>query len=125
MTAGNESCDLDSMVSALCHAHYLQVTSGDDVVSLPLFMCKRAELDLRPEATDVFAQVGVQSDWLIFSDDLTQDEMTSSDELKITLVDHNTPDGLPGNKIVEGEYRLYVYYSRPGTETNSLEFLEF
>ena len=125
MTAGNESRDLDSMVSALCHAHYLQVTSGDNVVSLPLFMCRRAELDLRPEAVDVLGQVGVQSDWLIFSDDLTRDQMTSSDVLRITLVDHNTPDGLPGNKIVEGEYRLYTYYSRPGTETSLPKLLQF
>lgn len=109
MTVGNESCDLDSMVCALGHAHYLSVKHSPvdpEFISLPLFPCTQADLDLRPEAVAVFEQVGVKRDCLVFLDNLTSEKLSSVGQLEITLVDHNTPTGIVAefaSKVVEGK----------------------
>lgn len=91
------------MVTALSHAHYSGVTNGD-VVSLPLFDCKRADFDLRTEATELLAQIGVQSEWLIFSEDLPEAVLSSAGHLEVTLVDHNTTsNGLLADTVVQGK----------------------
>ena len=88
---------------ALSYAHYWAVTGGNDWISLPLLSCRRDEFVLRTEAIEVFSQVGVQSDCLIFADDLPLDKLKFTECLEVTLVDHNhSSSRLPSNSVVQG-----------------------
>ncbi len=102
VTVGNKSCDLDSMVCALAYAHYSAVARGDDWINIPLFACTKDEFDLRPEAVSVLSEAGIQSEWLVFSDDLPEKKMTSVEQLEVTLVDHNAPTLLLAGSVVRG-----------------------
>ena len=98
VTAGNESCDLDSMACALSHAHYLhsQLSSAEGgVVSLPLFQCTRADFALRPAAAWIFEErLSLDTTKMVFLDDLSVKKLASVGKLSLTLVDHNSPTGL-------------------------------
>lgn len=93
LTVGNESCDLDSIASALAHAHYITSKRGREggTVSLPLLQCKREELPLRTEALWLFKELNIDSNKLVFSDDLSEDKLAHLGHLSVTLVDHNYP----------------------------------
>ena len=83
---GNESCDLDSVVSSLCLAHFLSVTSA--VSALPVLQCPREDLPLREDVVWLLEKVGVPLDQLVF---LPEIDFASIPELSVTLVDHNNP----------------------------------
>ena len=83
---GNEACDLDSVVSSLCLAHFLSVTSTGS--ALPVLQSSREDLSLRGDVVWLLEKVGVPLDQLIF---LPEIQLTSIPELSITLVDHNNP----------------------------------
>ncbi len=91
VTVGNESCDLDSMVSALAHAHFLSRRQGGGGISLPLFQCQRNEFNLRSEAVWLFKELKVDPLKLVFMDDLPPERLSSVGQLSLTLVDHHLP----------------------------------
>ncbi|KAF9973922.1 Exopolyphosphatase [Actinomortierella ambigua] len=93
IVSGNESADLDSIVSALTVAWFLQ---RHDLKSIyvPFINTARADLPLRNDTVYVFEQTKVDSSLLFFRDELdTTLNKIPADRLSLFLVDHNLVSG--------------------------------
>lgn len=88
VTVGNESCDLDSIVSAISHAHFLS-EQNRSVVSLPLLQCPREDFALRTDATWLFGQLNLDPSQLLFSEEVIH-VLQQLQKVYVTLVDHAT-----------------------------------
>lgn len=100
LTFGNESCDLDSIASALVYAHYKADKIARDypdeptTVSLPLIQCRREDLVLSRGAMYLFDQLGINTSALLCLDDISLDILSAVRKLSLVMVDHNTPTGM-------------------------------
>ena len=90
ITVGNESCDLDSIVCAVCHAHFL--AHSKQLPSLPLLQCSREDLALRTDAVWLFSQLQLTSGDLLFLEEALP-VLRGVRRVSVTLVDHATPSG--------------------------------
>lgn len=88
---GNESADLDSIVSAIAYAHLLDFEnrSHPHQLYLPLLNLHREEFFLRKDSLYLFQLLNVSSEDLLFLDDVPLHTLLSTDKLRMTLVDHN------------------------------------
>lgn len=86
---GNESADLDSMVSSLVYAFHLHLTLGKSAV--PVFNLLREDFSLRTDAEWLFREAGVDISAVPHIDDVDLMELRSKGRLALTLVDHNLP----------------------------------
>ncbi len=87
---GNESADLDSIVSASMYAYFLRYRcSRDDVNIVPLINTGSSDIRLRPEVIFLFANAGVDIEDLVFQDYLHPEQVHSAGRLTLTLIDHN------------------------------------
>ena len=82
---GNESCDMDSIISSLVHAVVVQELNPTDSF-IPVLNVERDDLPLRTEAFFALKEFGVDVDKLVFAPEI--DLQNSS---KVILVDHNVP----------------------------------
>ena len=103
----NTACDLDSQVSALLWAYYMQTTNGDESkLFIPMFNIPAKELKLRKDAVHLFQSIDKSLiDNLFFIDSVPLDQLVSltsnggddeekgnenaSFKLKVHLMDHN------------------------------------
>jgi len=107
---GNESCDLDSIVSAIVYARMLgapfpKAGGGDEpagteaapppVCVVPLLNIPKADLNLRRDVVFVFEQLELNPDDLLFIDDPAVDlhALQAAGRLSLALVDHNVLAG--------------------------------
>jgi exopolyphosphatase len=91
---GNEASDLDSMASSVVYAYLLETLNKDDnTIYLPLINIPRDDFKLRTEAVYLFSEAGIQTDNLIFTDEINIEEIAKSGKLKMILVDHNKLTG--------------------------------
>lgn len=88
VTIGNESCDLDSVVSAISHAHFLS-EQDRSVVSLPLLQCPREDFALRTDTAWLFGQLNLDPSQLLFSEEVIH-VLQQLKKVYVTLVDHAT-----------------------------------
>ncbi|XP_023249416.1 exopolyphosphatase PRUNE1-like [Seriola lalandi dorsalis] len=86
---GNESCDVDSMVSALAFAYFLSKTELSDVLALPLLNIHQSDLLLRSDNLFLLRQTGLSPELLLFRDQLDLRALQRAGRLRLTLVDHN------------------------------------
>ncbi|KAM9310076.1 exopolyphosphatase PRUNE1 isoform 2-T2 [Pholidichthys leucotaenia] len=86
---GNESCDLDSMVSALVYAYFLSKTSHRDVPAVPLLNITSSELVLRSDSILLLRKTAMQPEQLLFRNQLDLRALQQAGRLRLTLVDHN------------------------------------
>ena len=102
---GNESCDLDSAVSALVYAHHLSTANPSKVV-IPLLNVAREELPLKTEVVYCLeTKLGLKVSELVCRDDLHFEDLG---EFHLVLVDHHALTGkdIPfGNKV---RYHSYM-----------------
>uniref|UniRef100_A0A667YX60 Prune exopolyphosphatase n=1 Tax=Myripristis murdjan TaxID=586833 RepID=A0A667YX60_9TELE len=97
---GDESCDLDSVVSSLAMAYFLsQISPGNSVV-VPVLNVPRSEFQLRADCRFLLTEVGVAMETLVFRDEVDLGRLHGNRRLALTLVDHNvlssTDSGLQG-----------------------------
>ncbi len=86
---GNESADLDSIVSSITYAYLLHHEKPNEFY-VPLLNIFREEIALRKDILHLFQQLGISSDDLLFLDDqVPLDDLFAQDKLRFTLVDHN------------------------------------
>ncbi|KAI8078969.1 uncharacterized protein B0P05DRAFT_541897 [Gilbertella persicaria] len=85
IVTGNDSADLDSIISSLLFA-YLSYLNDTSTLYLPLIKVPRDDLELRPELKYVFEETQLDYHQLICIDDLDWDALTCP---RIVLVDHN------------------------------------
>lgn len=89
---GNESADLDSMVSAIACGYLLsKAVAKAGPIFVPLVNVPRADYALRTEAVFLFSSLGLGPDQLSFADDVDLSALQASGDLKLVLVDHNMP----------------------------------
>ncbi len=74
---GNEAADLDSMASSVVYAYYLQSQNSDEKsIYLPLINIPKEDFKLRTEAVYLFTEAGIETDNLIFSDEINIEEIS-------------------------------------------------
>ena len=91
---GNESCDLDSAISAITLAFFYSKHSASTIpllnekpqVIMPLLNIPRKDLPLKTEVTHFLRQNGVDLENVICRDELSAEQLKVS---KFILVDHN------------------------------------
>uniref|UniRef100_G3MLY9 DHHA2 domain-containing protein n=1 Tax=Amblyomma maculatum TaxID=34609 RepID=G3MLY9_AMBMU len=87
---GNESCDLDSAVSAIVTAYLLhELQPVTSLLVVPVLNVARKDVRLRTEVTYFFEQVEIPLDSLVCRDEIDLKRLHSQSKLSLTLVDHN------------------------------------
>ena len=96
---GNVSCDMDSAVGAILLAYYL--TSKNDYYNdygnyeifwVPVINCPRQELVARIDISYHFKTFGIDTNNLIFIDDLDITHYSKNNLLNLAIIDHNKLD---------------------------------
>lgn len=85
---GNESADLDSIVSSISYA-YLLAEENKDEFYIPLLNLPREEITLRKDVLYLFELLDISLDDLLFYDDVPLEQLFSEKRVRISLVDHN------------------------------------
>ena len=88
---GNEAADLDSMGSAVIYAYYkaMSAPADDTRVYIPMINIPRDDFKLRTEAAFLFSHAGIETDWLLFAEDIDLGVLNQAGKLELVLVDHN------------------------------------
>ncbi|MCD6544639.1 MAG: DHH family phosphoesterase [Flavobacteriaceae bacterium] len=93
IVVGNESADLDSIISANLLAFAYNALGEENII--PLINCKKRDYKLRTESYGLFKRYDIDENDLIFIDDIDKSQLTDSGDLKVIVVDHNKlPDNL-------------------------------
>ena len=95
LVSGNQSGDLDSLVSAYVKSEIIRIKSQSVEEVLALFCFPRRLWALRAEAIRLFQKYDVNLDHILFIDDLESLDLkryAAENQLKIILVDHNSPE---------------------------------
>ncbi|KAJ2251839.1 Exopolyphosphatase [Coemansia sp. RSA 455] len=87
LVLGNESADLDSIVSSISLAYALSQTTSHPVI--PIINTDRQDMVLRPECSLLLENTVSDPSILTFIDDIDLTHLTKS--LDVWLVDHNAP----------------------------------
>eukprot|EP00899_Mesostigma_viride_P029444 jgi/Mesvir1/9685/Mv12166-RA.1 len=96
---GNESADLDSIVSALSYALLLHIetlgkTDASSIapraIFVPVINIPRADFRMRFETVQLFKELGVDVPALLFIDEVDLHKLHKANRLQLILVDHNT-----------------------------------
>ncbi|XP_059206614.1 exopolyphosphatase PRUNE1-like isoform X2 [Centropristis striata] len=94
---GNESCDLDSIVSSLAMAYFLSRSSsglrGASLV-LPVLNVPRSLFPLRRDAVLLLTESGVATETLVFRDEVDLHRLHGDGRLALTLVDAQSGDAV-------------------------------
>lgn len=85
---GNQSADMDSVVSAITYAYFYNQKYPTEQPFLPLVNITRDELNLRKDIVLLLQQHSISSSLLYFLDDLKVLASKSMSPLEVVLVDH-------------------------------------
>lgn len=87
---GNESADLDSVVSSLVYAFLLHQESSNRGLYLPLINIRREEIALRQDVLYLFQLFELSLEDMLFLDDYVPlESLFAQGRLRLNLVDHN------------------------------------
>lgn len=86
---GNESADLDSVVSSLMMAYYQQIADPSGQTPLPVINIPSKELRLRADILYLLDRVKIDYADLTFIDEMDLTEQATNRPTTLTLVDHN------------------------------------
>ena len=96
---GNVSCDMDSAVGAILLAYYLTSKNeycndygNYEIFWVPVINCPREELMARIDISYHFKNFGIDTNNLIFIDDLDISHYSKNNLLSLALMDHNKLD---------------------------------
>jgi exopolyphosphatase len=90
LVLGNESADLDSIISSLMYAYFLGSVGGtDESEVIPVVNAAAKEMPSRPEVTYLLSEAGIDSENLVFLEKIDLQHGSARSGMVITLVDHN------------------------------------
>jgi exopolyphosphatase len=94
VVTGNQACDADSMVSALCFAYLNNKAEEVDNsrVYVPVCMLARQDLAFRNEVKLLLERIETDLNDLLCLEDVDMQHLHEQDILEITLLDHNVLD---------------------------------
>ncbi|KAM4053060.1 protein prune homolog 2 isoform 3-T3 [Anomaloglossus baeobatrachus] len=83
---GNKSCDLDTIISTLAYAYYLDKITSPGVLCLPVLNATRLEFDFYSETRFILEELDIPETCLIFKDEINLQRLNDEDRLSVTLV---------------------------------------
>lgn len=103
---GNDSCDLDSAVSAIVYSYLIstKMAISKTKTVIPMLNITREELPLKTEVTYFLSKTGINTESLILRDTLDLQKLSLSGKLELILVDHHSlppPDNWMKSFVVE------------------------
>ncbi|ODV59316.1 exopolyphosphatase [Ascoidea rubescens DSM 1968] len=108
ITMGNQSADLDSIVSSLLFSFFFKKKNPGCTI-IPLVSIRRREIELRQDVIYLMGTIGISKDELNYIDDkwiktvrrFYNDDKDGGSKLKYVLVDHNEVEKNSENRNIE------------------------
>ncbi|NXA79996.1 PRUN2 protein, partial [Thryothorus ludovicianus] len=86
---GNKSCDLDSLISTLAYAYFLDKVSPPDVLCLPVLNIPRKDFTYFTETRFILEELKIPESFHIFRDEINLHQLNAEGKLSLTLVNSN------------------------------------
>ncbi|XP_071588160.1 protein prune homolog 2 isoform X1 [Heliangelus exortis] len=86
---GNKSCDLDSLISTLAYAYFLDKVSPPDVLCLPVLNIPRGDFSYFTETRFILEELNIPESFHIFRDEINLHQLNAEGKLSLTLVNSN------------------------------------
>ncbi|XP_059580783.1 protein prune homolog 2 isoform X1 [Alligator mississippiensis] len=86
---GSKSCDLDSLISSLAYAYFLDKVSPPDVLCLPVLNIPRREFSYYTETRFILEELNIPESFHIFRDEINLHQLNDEGKLSLTLVTSN------------------------------------
>ncbi|PKU43010.1 hypothetical protein llap_6683 [Limosa lapponica baueri] len=86
---GNKSCDLDSLISTLAYAYFLDKVSPPDVLCLPVLNIPRRDFSHLTETRFILEELNIPESFHIFRDEINLHQLNAEGKLSLTLVNSN------------------------------------
>ncbi|KAM6289686.1 protein prune homolog 2 isoform 2-T2 [Aegotheles albertisi] len=86
---GNKSCDLDSLISTLAYAYFLDKVSPPDVLCLPVLNTPRRDFSYFTETRFILEELNIPESFHIFRDEINLHQLNAEGKLSLTLVNSN------------------------------------
>ncbi|KAM5191603.1 uncharacterized protein ACMZJ9_000839 [Mantella aurantiaca] len=83
---GNKCCDLDSIISTLAYAYYLDKVSSPSVLCLPVLNVTRVEFSYYSETRFLLEELDIPESYLTFKDEINLHGLNDEERLSVTLV---------------------------------------
>ncbi|KAM9330712.1 protein prune homolog 2 [Gastrophryne carolinensis] len=83
---GNKCCDLDSIVSTLTYAYYLDKVTPPNILCLPVLNVTRAEFSFYSEMRFILEELNIPESFLVFKDEINLHGLAEEERLLLTLV---------------------------------------
>ncbi|KAM6230303.1 protein prune homolog 2 isoform 2-T2 [Porphyrio hochstetteri] len=85
----NKSCDLDSLISSLAYAYFLDKVSPPDVLCLPVLNIPRRDFSYFTETRFILEELNIPESFHIFRDEINLHQLNAEGKLSLTLVNSN------------------------------------
>uniref|UniRef100_A0A8D0F767 Prune homolog 2 with BCH domain n=1 Tax=Strix occidentalis caurina TaxID=311401 RepID=A0A8D0F767_STROC len=86
---GSKSCDLDSLISTLAYAYFLDKVSPPDVLCLPVLNIPRRDFSYFTETRFILEELNIPESFHIFRDEINLHQLNAEGKLSLTLVNSN------------------------------------
>uniref|UniRef100_A0A803VFD7 Protein prune homolog 2 n=1 Tax=Ficedula albicollis TaxID=59894 RepID=A0A803VFD7_FICAL len=86
---GNKPCDLDSLISTLAYAYFLDKVSPPDVLCLPVLNIRRKDFSYFTETRFILEELKIPESFHIFRDEINLHQLNAEGKLSLTLVNSN------------------------------------
>ncbi|KAM4879512.1 protein prune homolog 2 isoform 2-T2 [Sylvia borin] len=86
---GNKPCDLDSLISTLTYAYFLDKVSPPDILCLPVLNIPRRDFSYFTETRFILEELKIPESFHIFRDEINLHQLNAEGKLSLTLVNSN------------------------------------
>uniref|UniRef100_A0A803XN32 Prune exopolyphosphatase 1 n=1 Tax=Meleagris gallopavo TaxID=9103 RepID=A0A803XN32_MELGA len=86
---GSKSCDLDSLISAVAYAYFLDKISPPDVLCLPVLNIPRRDFSFFTETRFILEELNIPESFHIFRDEINLHQLNAEGKLSLTLTNSN------------------------------------
>ncbi|NXR50608.1 PRUN2 protein, partial [Hippolais icterina] len=86
---GNKPCDLDSLISTLTYAYFLDKVSPPDTLCLPVLNIPRRDFSYFTETRFILEELKIPESFHIFRDEINLHQLNAEGKLSLTLVNSN------------------------------------
>ncbi|XP_037979483.1 protein prune homolog 2 isoform X6 [Motacilla alba alba] len=86
---GNKPCDLDSLISTLAYAYFLDKVSPPDVLCLPVLNIPRKDFSYFTETRFILDELKIPESFHIFRDEINLHQLNAEGKLSLTLMNSN------------------------------------
>uniref|UniRef100_A0ACB8ER48 Protein prune 2 n=1 Tax=Sphaerodactylus townsendi TaxID=933632 RepID=A0ACB8ER48_9SAUR len=84
-----KKCDVDSIISALTYAYYLDKVSPPDILCLPIVNIPRREFCFYTETKFILEELNIPETLHVFQDEINLHQLNNDGKLSLTLVNNS------------------------------------